>query len=255
VSLTDAQREARRSGIGGSDAAAVVGRHPYTSPLALYIDKVHGRDQVESERIEAGNRLEPVIRAWAADLLGQNVSVPDAMFSHPETPVMLANVDGILADGRVLECKNIDGLQWRAADDLIDGCLPHHWYQVVHYMEVLDVDSWDLVPMMAGQEVRIYQIQRHRGLGTSIREAVQKFWENYILKGTPPPIDASDTAKAWIEKKYPAVKAPLRIAEPHEAKWLADLKDVREAMKRLEDRETEAWLLAALSPEHERRGD
>ena len=32
--------ESRRKGIGGSDASAILGLNPYSSPLAVYLDKI-----------------------------------------------------------------------------------------------------------------------------------------------------------------------------------------------------------------------
>ncbi len=37
--LTKEQLEERRKGIGGSDAATVLGLNPYQDPYALYLDK------------------------------------------------------------------------------------------------------------------------------------------------------------------------------------------------------------------------
>ena len=187
VALTEQQREARRQGIGGSDAAAVVGRHPYVTPLALWLDKVHGREVVETDRMEAGNRLEPVIREWSADLLGESVSVPPATVCHPETPVMLANVDGVLESGRVLECKNIDGLAWRMADDdLVDGVLRHHWYQVQHYVEVLDAPGAVVAYLVAGNDMQLRHVERDRTFGKALRLREAAWWQKHVVGGEPP---------------------------------------------------------------------
>jgi len=186
--LTAEQREARRQGIGGSDAAAVVGRHPYVTPLALWLDKVHGREVVETDRMEAGNRLEPVIREWAADLLGESVSVPPATLYHPLTKRMLVNLDGVLGDGRVLECKNIDGLQWRTMgdDDLVDGCARAHWWQVQHAMEVADAPGAVVAYLVNGNTMELRPVERDRTVGKALREHIVRWWANHVEGNEPP---------------------------------------------------------------------
>lgn len=185
--LTAEQREARRQGIGGSDAAAVVGRHPYVSPLALWLDKVHGRESIENERMEWGNRLESAIREAASDSIGESVSVPPDTFTHPLTPIMRANVDGILESGRILECKNIDGLAWRMADDdLVDGVLRHHWYQVQHYVEVLDAPGAVVAYLVGGNDLQLREVARDRTFGAELRRREVAWWIRHVVTGEPP---------------------------------------------------------------------
>ena len=202
--LTAEQREARRQGIGGSDAAAVVGRHPYVSPLALWLDKVHGREVVENERMEAGNRLEPVIREWAADLLGQSVSVPPATIYHPLTKRMLVNLDGLLSDGRVLECKSIDGLQWRAMgdEDLVDGCARAHWWQVQHAMEVSDAPGAVVAYLVNGHTMELRPVERDRAIGKALREHIVRWWTRHVEGNEPPTQGTADDRMSLLERLH-----------------------------------------------------
>ena len=201
--LTAEQREARRQGIGGSDAAAVVGRHPYVTPLALWLDKVHGREVVENERMEWGNRLESAIREAAADFLRESVSVPPDTFVHPETPIMRANVDGILESGRILECKNIDGLAWRMADDdLVDGVLRHHWYQVQHYAEVLDAPGAVVAYLVGGNDLQLRHVERDRTFGKALRLREAAWWERHVVGNVPPENGTPDDRMSLLERLH-----------------------------------------------------
>ena len=58
MTLTDFEREARRSGIGGSDLAAIMGLDDYRGPLLVYGSKVDGIDQKGSVAMQRGNYLE-----------------------------------------------------------------------------------------------------------------------------------------------------------------------------------------------------
>ena len=202
MSLTDAQREARRAGIGGSDAAAVVGRHPTKTPLALYIDKVYGDDFEGNARTEAGNRLEPVIREWAAEKLGETFTLPDTMY-HPKTRRMLVNLDGLLSSGWVLECKNVDGLVWRASqDELVDGVLRTHWWQVQHAVEVVDAPGAVVAYLVAGNDLILERVERNRVVGDRLRRHIEAWWERHIIAQVPPENGSADDRMSLLEKLH-----------------------------------------------------
>ena len=69
--LTAEHLAARKRGIGGSDAPAVLGVSPWRTPLDVYLDKTDQSDPVETtEAMEWGSRLEDQIAAAAAERLG-----------------------------------------------------------------------------------------------------------------------------------------------------------------------------------------
>ena len=56
--------QVRRSGIGGSDAAAALGLSPWKSPLELWEEKAMGKTQPrqENDAMIFGRLLEPIVR-------------------------------------------------------------------------------------------------------------------------------------------------------------------------------------------------
>lgn len=239
----DEWRAARDTFVGGSEAAALMGLSPWADAWKIYGQKTGLVPPMEdTQKLRLGRRMEVVLADEYTHLTGRKVRrVENTIYRHKDVPYMAASPDCLCVDEtRGVEFKNVgsfamDGWGTEGTDEIPE----YYLIQVQDYMEVLDVPVWDVAAMMAGQEVRIYTVERVPLLGKQIREMIERFWNSHIVPCTPPPIDASDTAKLWIEKKFPRASAPLRIAEPHEAKWLADLKDVREAQKRLEDREKE----------------
>lgn len=201
--LTPEQRAERRTGIGGSDVAAVLGRHPTRTALSVWLSKVYDTDEDAGERAEAGNRLEPVIREWAADLLGESVSVPAGTLRHPSCPVMLANLDGLLESKRVLECKNIDGLQWRATEgDRVDDVLRHHWWQVQHYMEVVDAPGAVVAYLIGGNDLQLREVPRNRAIGAALRTRLPEWWERHVVAQEPPPVGTPDERMSLLERLH-----------------------------------------------------
>lgn len=89
----------RRTGIGGSDVAAILGLSPWRTPYQVWEDKT-GRsdDQEETPALYWGRLLEDPIRQAYADRTGLTVTKPDRMFTSEAHPFMLANLDGIASD-------------------------------------------------------------------------------------------------------------------------------------------------------------
>lgn len=154
--------------------------------------------------MEAGNRLEPVIREWAADLLGLSVSVPPATIYHPLTKRMLVNLDGLLGDGRVLECKNIDGLQWRAMgdEDMVDGCARAHWWQVQHAMEVADAPGAVVAYLVNGNDMQLRPVERDRAIGKALREHIVRWWTRHVEGNEPPTQGTADDRMSLLERLH-----------------------------------------------------
>ena len=104
--------EWRRKGIGGSDAAAVLGISPFRTAVDLYYDKLglpleDGEDNWVAK--EAGVLLEDLVARIFARKTGLKIYQRKCMFQHPEHPWMLADLDYLveLPDGgtAILECK------------------------------------------------------------------------------------------------------------------------------------------------------
>ena len=91
--------ELRRTGIGGSDIAAICKTSPWTSPMALWAKKT-GRlsdDYTPSEAAEWGTRLESVIIQKFQDVHPEFEVVTDVgTWAHEERPWQLANPDGLV---------------------------------------------------------------------------------------------------------------------------------------------------------------
>ncbi len=81
----------RRGGIGGSDAAAAVGLHPYQSALELWMDKTgrQSASEANSEPTEPnsptfwGQLLEPTVAEAYAQITDRKVRRVNAILQHP----------------------------------------------------------------------------------------------------------------------------------------------------------------------------
>lgn len=186
--LTAEQREARRQGIGGSDAAVLMGRHPTKTPMRLWLDKALGMDDApDGEWVEWGNLLEDAIAQETARRLGESVTTPTATVRHPLEPRMLANPDRLLSSGRVLECKNISDIQWRGSEDeRVDGVLRAHFWQVQHYLEVLNAPASIVSYLIGGSKLEMVEVKRDAAIGKALRLRIGQWWARHVEGNEPP---------------------------------------------------------------------
>ena len=102
----------RRGGIGSSDAAVAVGLSPYTSPLALWLQKTARKPDEDLSRCDAvfwGSTLEAIIANVYASRTGNKVRRVNAVLQHADYPFMLANLDRAVGNDGVLEVKTAGG--------------------------------------------------------------------------------------------------------------------------------------------------
>ena len=88
--------EYRRKGIGGSDAAAVLGISPFRTGRDLYYDKLNIVTADDAEnwvQLEVGTLLEPLVAKIFAHKTGYKIYRRPFMFRHPQYPWMLADLD------------------------------------------------------------------------------------------------------------------------------------------------------------------
>lgn len=134
----------RRLGIGGSDAAAIMGLSPFATIRDLYFDKIGVTPVIEEEEEnwvakEVGHRLEDLVAMIFAKKTGLEVFPVRKMFRHPLYPFMLADVDYFIRfpDGSIgiLECKTCN---YNAKDKWADDGIPENYVlQVRHYLAVM----------------------------------------------------------------------------------------------------------------------
>lgn len=132
----------RKAGIGGSDAAAVCGLNPYSSPMKVFIDKM--TDEITGEDNEAmrqGRDLEDYVAQRFTEATGMKVRRSNYMYRSIAHPFMFADVDRLIVGCDAdLECKTASAYN---ADKWADDNIPIHYYiQCQYYMAVTGKKAW-----------------------------------------------------------------------------------------------------------------
>lgn len=204
--LTLEQKEARTKGIGGSDAAVVVGLSPFKSPYQLYLEK-RGEAPVSEEetfRMQLGNILEEPVAQLYCEKTGRSLRRQPLAF-HDDYPFMLANIDRqILKDPRgpgIYEGKTTN--DWTGRDIHGANDIPDHYYiQAQHYMAVYDY-AWASFGILIGTARFVWcDIERNEEVIAELIRQESEFWER-VQTGTPPPIDGSTHTGELLKKLYP----------------------------------------------------
>lgn len=233
--LTDKQKEERKSGIGGSDAAAICGLSKWQTPFTVYQDKLGLSDDSQDafkEHLHFGSLLEPIVRDEYIRRTGNKIIQQDKMARHPKYPWMIANVDGLLVnDNGALECKTANQYTMQYwGESYTDDFPDEYLLQCAHYAIVKDVDFVELAVLIGGSTFRTYKYKRNANLEEKLIEKEREFWNEYVLAEIPPPpINKNDAAKMWRE-----AKGGLETATNEILTDIARFRKIAESIKQLE---------------------
>jgi putative phage-type endonuclease len=251
-STRDEWLAARRSGIGGSDAAAVLGLSRWRSPLDVYLDKTgEGGDPEDTPAMYWGRRLERVILEAYVEQTGLAVDAPVGvyrMLRSTERPWQLYSPDGMASD-RLIEIKTArtsEGWGEPGSDEVPDA----YAIQVQHGMAVAGLPRCDVAVLIGGSDFRIYTVERDAALIAHLIAAEAAFWRRVERRDPPPPRTYAEATRMWGRSSPP--RAPVYATDEAEAAY-RELLHVREQLSALSERE-EA-LKAVLCSEMADRGD
>ena len=221
----------RAEGLGGSDAAWVLGRSPYKSTYSGWAEKaglVPEPDLSDNEAIEWGNVLEPVVADRFASLYGFEVIDLPVMLAHPTYPHMLANVDRfIVEDGRITGLLEVKTAGLRQADYWQGDNVPVHYaLQVQHYLAVTGLEYGYLVVLIGGQQMKAYRLDRDEAQIEELIEAECDMWER-ILNCDAPDVDGSDSTLDTLKSRW--TPEPGTVVELNGADALPLIKALAEA--------------------------
>jgi len=226
--------EARSKGIGGSDAGAICGINPWKTPLQVWEDKRGLAGPIDDNpAMYFGRALEPIIRQKYSEDTGREVLLPTGIIKSEKHDFMLANLDGITRDNRIVEIKTSARRNgW--GDPGTDSIPLHYLFQCFHYMIVTGFKVTDVPVLIGGNDFRIYEVNSDPELEEIIIQRERDFWE-MVLKGTPPaPVNYADVQRLYRRSEAKQITATEEIE-----KAVVFLNMVRSDMKMLEEREEE----------------
>lgn len=257
----------RLRGLGGSDAAAIVGESPFKTGIDVWQERVTGvPNALDNERAEVGRLLEGPILEWYAHgsprwpRVGGPVAVrkPPTVY-HRDRPWHRGSADGLAYETEVVACfgEGVDLLSAPTVPDHAVEVKTHGWFagrayettdegvpvdvpgdkriQVAWYLSLYDLPWAALCALIDTHQRRTYVIERDRELEATLLEECDRFWRRYVLTGEPPPADGSPSYAAWLKQRFKTHRAELLPTTPEIDAEIVRLKKLKRIGAKIDD--------------------
>ncbi len=257
--LTEEQKKFRMTGIGGSDASAIYGVNPWSTPYKVYHEKkgtlpdLH-RTSDEEDRMWFGTVAEKEIRErWETKPSGDHVSIIENTLHHPKYKFLYAHIDGLVTYNKALERNHelsgsietawelIKGAEFGVEiktsareDDWQLGVPIYYRYQVIHYAMVTGIMEWCVVARFYGWKLRTYRIHVTEEEVSNLLSKELEFWERILMNSSPDPTGHKvnlDILSAMSSKIEKPVEIIIDCGEKKDKKTLDILEHICEYKK------------------------
>jgi putative phage-type endonuclease len=186
--ITDAQRELRKSHLGSSDMAAILGFDKFKTAYDVWLEKTDRVEpQAESAAMEAGTMFEDGVLAWAEKQLGPIIR---NQYRRAEGLPIGSNIDALLKEtGEPIEAKTAglfgpvhdvwgeDGSD-QVPDRVIIQCHVH--------MLCCNSSVCHCAAFIGGRGFVLFHIKLDPDIAIAITDASRNFWTNHVLANVPP---------------------------------------------------------------------
>lgn len=234
----------RRTYLGGSDAAAILGLDPYgKTPLTVYLAKrgelETGAPDPEREKfLKRRKRWEEPIVAMLREEYDGEIMAVNARYIDQEHQFLAAEIDfewvdadGVIQNG---EIKTVSPFAFNEAagwgDAGTDQIPVHYAAQVLHGLGVKRRDVC-IVAALAGLDTMVfYRVERDEQAIADLRAAEVAFWHDHVLAGVPPePITLADAQRLFSRRNG----RPVEVDEETAGK-IEHLRQARGKLKAIE---------------------
>lgn len=235
----------RKTGIGGSDIAAICGLNKWTSPLEIWLKKtgqhVPRRDNPTlDEAAEMGHELEPVTARRFTKKTGLPIYDNPGTLRLPDIPWAIVNLDRTTEEAGlpgVVELKSRSSYalaDWED-DTPVDVQVQTQWQ--------LLLTGWSFgysAALIGGQRTIVHRIERDEQLINDLLAIAAEFW-GWVETGTQPPLDGSRATGDVLDRIHANPKRIDAVADPAEVeKWLTARRLAKAQLEAAESALTEA---------------
>ena len=255
----------RRTGIGGSDVAAILGLSKFKSPLDVFKDKLGETPNGEqSQAAYWGTKLEDIVAKEFQERTGLKVqrvnkqlsregwmhaNIDRAVVNHAisgtvriQGEAKQAETGRLLTTDAILECKTASSYiadQWGPSQEeeivsgkvVSDHKIPIYYEtQVQWYLGVTGASVCFVAALLGGQDFRIYLVHRDNEVITALQDQCRAFWFEHVQKQVPPdPHTAEEVQKLFAKDSGEMIEASNEVATD-----IGELRNLVEQVKALE---------------------
>ena len=233
----------RRGGIGGTDAAAILGVSKFATPYDVWLEKTRVLPPIEpNESMWWGSALEDLVAQRYMLDTGRKVWNPERIYYDEAWPVLRGTPDRLcIGEKRGVEIKTAgpyNAHQW--GEEGTDQIPEAYLVQVCVYMAITGFPVWDVAVLIGGSDFRIYTVRRDERIETYIRKTLREWWESFVETELPPPITDADSISDSLARAFPREQFTSIEVTPDAESWALQLQIARDALARDERLKAEA---------------
>jgi putative phage-type endonuclease len=238
MSLSKEQLEQRRTGITASEIAVLAGLSRWSSPVAIWEEKMGVQVPREGNlATELGDLLEePVAKLYARRHEGLHL-VRSRTLRHPVQSLALATPDRIAFESRrdtkawiadPAECagavRNVEikTSSWRMRHEWgepgTDAVPEYYLLQTQWQMGVVGMKLTDVAVLFDREEFGVYTVPFNEQLWLGLLEIAERFWRDHVVTGQPPPPDATERYKEFLSRAFPTTNGIVQAVADGDAR-------------------------------------
>lgn len=227
--LTPKQLELRRTVIGGTDAAAILGVSRQRTAWDVYAEKMGWaqRDREMGEDALWGLLLEDVIRDEYGRRVEREVRRPTRLRRHRDRRWQAGHIDGLARDrGLEIKVRGWQDDQWgEPGSDEVPADVK---IQVEHYLAVTGLPRFDIAVLFRAQRMAIYTIWANADILADLTAEEAEWHAAHMLRGEEPPFDGDPRTTEILRRRWPQSSGRKMVALPHQYDLLNGFKHARD---------------------------
>jgi len=243
--------EDRKKGIGGSDIGCILGLNKWKTPLMVWEEKTGRRNEVvDNDLTRSGHRLEPVVADWFAESTGlQLINPGNHVMKHKTHDWCIGTPDRITHKGNE-DPATVGVLEIKTTGQSFDiSTIPPYWFTQANWYAGIYRSNYSQSSCMQNYIAWFERVTGHfdsvpldfdPSFFQYMVDQAGQFWENYVLKDTPPPpVNSDDVLRLYPKhltgKTIEASRELIEIIERlHDAN--ARLKEAKQAKDEIDEK-------------------
>lgn len=212
---------ARRSGIGGSDVAAIMGRDPRRGALEVYVEKTSDGPPTDEQKeiFTWGHLLEPVILKEFSQRSGRIVRRGGKLLRATRAPHHLITLDGVQLTKPPPRCKGPGIAEVKTTGfgeefepdgaydegEEAEAILPLRVQIQMQWQMAVTGAEWGTciwLPLLE-RKLQWVDMRAEPRVHAMLRDVVDEFWQQHVLARVPPPPDGSESSKRALARLFP----------------------------------------------------